>query len=86
MANVPSLLATYQLRQLEFLLRISRAMASRLDLPSLLELILRSAAEMVGAPAGMILLQSEHTPCAGGDTAVSCAGALRDPDRGAAPF
>ncbi|MBU6350461.1 MAG: cell wall metabolism sensor histidine kinase WalK [Chloroflexi bacterium] len=61
MANVPSLLATYQLRQLEFLLRISRAMASRLDLPSLLELILRSAAEMVGAPAGMILLQSEHT-------------------------
>lgn len=36
-------------------------MTSRLDLPSLLELILRSAAEMVGAPAGMILLQSEHT-------------------------
>ncbi len=59
-ANVPTLLATYQLRQLEYLLRISRAMTSRLDLPSLLELILRSAAEMVGAPAGMILLQSEH--------------------------
>ncbi|MFO7632025.1 MAG: ATP-binding protein [Caldilinea sp.] len=36
-------------------------MTSRLELPSLLELILRSAAEMVGAPAGMILLQSEHT-------------------------
>lgn len=60
-ANVPTLLTAYQLRQLEFLLRISRAMTSRLDLPSLLELILRSAAQMVGAPAGMILLQSEHT-------------------------
>ncbi|MBE2239858.1 MAG: PAS domain-containing protein [Caldilineaceae bacterium] len=60
-ANVPTLFAAYQLRQLEFLLRISRAMTSRLELPSLLELILRSAAEMVGAPAGMILLQSEHT-------------------------
>jgi PAS domain S-box-containing protein len=60
-ANVPTLFAAYQLRQLEFLLRISSAMTSRLDLPSLLELILRSAAEMVGAPAGMILLQSEHT-------------------------
>lgn len=60
-ANVPTLLAAHQLRQLEFLLRISRAMTSRLELPSLLELILRSAAEMVGAPAGMILLQSEHT-------------------------
>ena len=60
-ANVPTLLAAYQLRQLEFLLRISRAMTSRLELPSLLELILRSAAEMVGAPAGLILLQSEHT-------------------------
>lgn len=59
--NVPTLLTAYQLRQLEFLLRISRAMTSRLDLPSLLELILRSAAQMVGAPAGMILLQSEHT-------------------------
>jgi len=60
-ANVPTLLAAHQLRQLEFLLRISRAMTSRLELPSLLELILRSAAEMVGAPAGMILLQPEHT-------------------------
>ena len=43
-ANVPSLLSTYQLRQREFLLRITRAMTSRLDLPSLLNLILRSAA------------------------------------------
>ena len=60
-SNVPTLLATYQLRQREFLLRITRAMTSRLDLPSLLEFILRSAAEMVGAPAGMILLQPETT-------------------------
>jgi hypothetical protein len=35
-ANVPTLLAAHQLRQLEFLLRISRAMTSRLELPSLL--------------------------------------------------
>ncbi len=61
-SNVPTLLATYQLRQREFLLRITRAMTSRLDLPSLLELILRSAAEMVACPAGMILLQPETAP------------------------
>ena len=60
-ANVPSLLSTYQLRQREFLLRISRAMTSRLDLPSLLNLILRSAAEMVSCPAGMVLLQPDTT-------------------------
>lgn len=61
-SNAPTLLATYQLRQREFLLRITRAMTSRLDLPSLLELILRSAAEMVGCPAGMILLQPQSPP------------------------
>jgi PAS domain S-box-containing protein len=61
-SSVPTLLATYQLRQREFLLRITRAMTSRLDLPSLLELILRSAAEMVGCPAGMILLQPQSAP------------------------
>ena len=61
-SSVPTLLATYQLRQREFLLRITRAMTSRLDLPSLLELILRSAAEMVGCPAGMILLQPQAPP------------------------
>jgi PAS domain S-box-containing protein len=60
-ANVPSLLSTYQLRQREFLLRITRAMTSRLDLPSLLNLILRSAAEMVSCPAGMVLLQPDTT-------------------------
>ncbi|MGL4650129.1 MAG: ATP-binding protein [Caldilineaceae bacterium] len=54
--NAPALLATYQLRQRELLLRISRAMTSRLDLPSLLRLILSSAAELVGCRAGLIVL------------------------------
>jgi PAS domain S-box-containing protein len=58
--NVPALLATYQLRQREYLLRITRAMTSRLDLPSLLKLILSSAAEMVGCRAGLIALARGH--------------------------
>jgi PAS domain S-box-containing protein len=58
--NVPALLATYQLRQREYLLRITRAMTSRLDLPSVLKLILSSAAEMVGCRAGLIVLKPEH--------------------------
>ncbi len=58
--NVPALMATYQLRQREYLLRISRAMTSRLDLPSLLKLILSSAAEMIGCRAGLIALQNQH--------------------------
>jgi len=57
--NVPALMATYQLRQREYLLRISRAMISRLDLPSLLRLILNSAAELVGCRAGLIVLEDE---------------------------
>ncbi|MFN2203858.1 MAG: GAF domain-containing protein, partial [Caldilineaceae bacterium] len=57
--NVPALMATYQLRQREYLLRITRAMTSRLDLPSLLKLILNSAAEMVGCRAGLIVLQDD---------------------------
>lgn len=60
--NVPALMATYQLRQREYLLRITRAMTSRLELPSLLELILSSAAEMVAAPAGMIVLHEPAPP------------------------
>jgi PAS domain S-box-containing protein len=47
---------SYQLRQREYLLQISRAMTSRLDLPSLLSLILSSVAEMVRAEAGLIAL------------------------------
>lgn len=58
--NAPALLATYQLRQRELLLRISRAMTSRLELPSLLRLILGSAAELVGCRAGLIVLAREH--------------------------
>jgi PAS domain S-box-containing protein len=58
--NVPALLATYQLRQREYLLRITRAMTSRLDLPSLLKLILSSAAEMVSCRAGLIVLARDQ--------------------------
>lgn len=66
--NVPVLMATYQLRQREYLLRITRAMTSRLDLPSLLELILSSAAEMVAAPAGLIVLhESAAVPVVSAD-------------------
>ena len=57
--NVPALMATHQLRQREFLLQISRAMTSNLDLPSLLRLILRNAAEIVGCKAGLIALTRE---------------------------
>jgi PAS domain S-box-containing protein len=57
--NVPALMATYQLRQREYLLRITRAMTSRLDSPTLLTLILRSAAELVGCRAGLIVLEEE---------------------------
>ena len=55
--NVPALLATYQLRQREHLLRITRAMTSRLELPSLLRLILSSATEMVDGRSGLIVLE-----------------------------
>ena len=48
---------SYQLRQREYLLKISRAMTSRLDLPSLLRLILNSAADLVRAEAGVIALR-----------------------------
>jgi len=47
----------YQLRQRDYLLRISRAMTARLDLPSLLELTLRSAVEIVRGQVGLIVLR-----------------------------
>ncbi len=47
----------YQLRQRDYLLQISRAMTSRLDLPSLLELTLRSAVELLRGQAGLIVLR-----------------------------
>jgi PAS domain S-box-containing protein len=52
---------SYQLRQREYLLQISRAMTSRLDLPSLLRLILTHAAEIVRAEAGLIALRRGQT-------------------------
>lgn len=58
--NVPALLATYQLRQREYLLQITRAMTSRLDLPSVLRLILTNAAEMVNGRAGLIVLVKDE--------------------------
>ncbi len=48
----------YMLRQREYLLRISRAMTARLDLPSLLQLILENAVEMLRGEAGLIALRS----------------------------
>jgi len=50
----------YQLRQREYLLEISRAMTSRLDLPSVLRLILENAAEMLRGQAGLIALHQEN--------------------------
>jgi len=49
----------YQLRQREYLLEISRAMTSRLDLPSVLRLILENAVEMLRGQAGLIALRQE---------------------------
>lgn len=46
----------YQLRQRDYLLEISRAMTSRLDLESLLELTLTSAVEILRGQAGLIVL------------------------------
>jgi PAS domain S-box-containing protein len=54
--RVASGMISYQLRQREYLLQISRAMTSRLELPSLLNLILGNAADMVRAEAGLIAL------------------------------
>jgi signal transduction histidine kinase len=47
----------YQLRQREYLLQITRAMTSRLDLPSLLTLILSSAVDMLQGELGFIALR-----------------------------
>jgi len=60
--NAPALLATHQLRQREYLLRITRAMTMRLDLPSLLRLILNSAAELVDCRAGLVVLARTDPP------------------------
>jgi PAS domain S-box-containing protein len=49
----------YRLRQREYLLQISRAMTARLDLPSLLKLILENAVELLSGQAGLIVLRRE---------------------------
>ena len=52
---VPNLLRSeFQLRQREYLLRLSRAMTSRLDLVSLVELILGNAVELMNCSEGLI--------------------------------
>lgn len=54
---VPNLLRSeFQLRQREYLLRLSRAMTSRLDLPSLVELILGNAVELMNCSEGLIAI------------------------------
>ena len=47
----------YLLRQRDYLLRISRAMTARLDLPPLLQLIIENAVEMLHGEAGLIALR-----------------------------
>jgi PAS domain S-box-containing protein len=49
----------YQLRQREYLLQISRAMTSKLDLPSVLRLILENAVEMLQGHGGLIALRQD---------------------------
>jgi hypothetical protein len=48
----------YLLRQRDYLLSISRAMTARLDMPSLLQLIIEKAVEMLRGEAGLIALQA----------------------------
>lgn len=50
------ILDDYLLRQRDYLLSISRAMTARLDLPSLLQLIIEKAVEMLRGEAGLIAL------------------------------
>jgi len=53
------MLTDYRLRQREYLLEISRAMTARLDLPSVLRLIIQSAVEILSGRAGLIALRQE---------------------------
>ena len=53
------MLTDYRLRQREYLLEISRAMTARLDLPSVLQLSIQSAVEMLSGRAGLIVLRQE---------------------------
>lgn len=53
------MLPDFRLRQREYLLEISRAMSARLDLSSLLKLILESAVEILAGQAGLITLRRD---------------------------
>jgi len=52
----PTAMDNYLLRQRDYLLSISRAMTARLDMPSLLQLIIEKAVEMLRGEAGLIAL------------------------------
>lgn len=50
----------YRLRQREYLLEITKAMTSRLDLKSVLRLILRASAELLAGEIGLIVLKEDE--------------------------
>ena len=54
------MLPDFRLRQREYLLRISQAMSSKLDLRALLTLIIKSAVELIPGQAGLIVLRQEN--------------------------
>jgi PAS domain S-box-containing protein len=52
--------ASYQLRQRDYLLQISRAMTARLDLEEVLRLVIEHAVEMLSGHIGIIALRDER--------------------------
>ncbi len=52
----------YSIRQMEYLMEIARAITSRLDLGSVLKLILKSAVEMVRGEVGIVVLYGQRGP------------------------
>jgi PAS domain S-box-containing protein len=53
-------ISDYRLRQREYLLRIARAMTSRLDLRDLLRLVIEESVEILSAAAGLIALREDR--------------------------
>ena len=53
-------MSNYSSPQRDYILDISRAMTSRLELPSLLELVLSSAVELLRGQVGLIVLRGRH--------------------------
>ncbi|HSJ58204.1 MAG TPA: ATP-binding protein [Anaerolineae bacterium] len=53
-------MTSYSSPQRDYILEISRAMTSRLELPSLLELVLRSAVELLRGQVGLIVLRGRQ--------------------------